>query len=968
MRGTTGRGVSGRQRLRGMRGQLWLLATFIAFLATPTKQLAAAQLTLTADAHVNSAQPAVNSGTISNLDVGGGYNAFLQFDLSNLPSGTTAAQISKAVLTLYVNRVTTSGSVSLAPVNAAWGEYSITYATEPSSGASTTFQVNQADSYVTIDVTQLVQSWVTNPATNFGVELTASTAVVQFDSKENDITSHPATLEVELVDEGPAGPTGAAGPSGATGATGPTGLAGATGAQGPAGPAGPTGPAGPAGPAGSGTFVYQGTYSPTINYSQGAVVVWEGTSYISLASGNHGNTPATDSSSWGLLSAAGADGAAGASGATGPQGPQGLPGNIGPSGPAGPTGAQGIPGQNGAQGLTGAIGATGLQGPTGPQGPAGPVGLSYQGAYQSAANYNLADAVTYNGSSYVSLVTGNHGNTPDQSPSAWALFAAAGTTGPAGPAGAAGTQGPAGPQGSTGATGATGPAGPTGSQGPAVANYVGAYSSSTNYSLHDAVSWQGSTYISLASANNGNTPDQSPTWWALLAAQGPAGPTGAAGPTGSQGPAGANGATGATGPQGPPITFNGPWSTSSSYALGDAVSYGGSAYIALQANSGREPDLSPQYWGLLAAAGAPGATGATGPQGLQGPTGYAGAPGPAGATGATGPAGATGATGPPISFRGAYASATTYALGDAVSWLGSSYISLSAANRGNAPDQTPSSWGLLASQGTTGTAGPAGAPGATGPQGPAGPAGANGATGPAGVAGLSFRGAWNNLTAYALNDAVTYSGSTYLAQASNTNSEPDLYPQIWTVLAAAGATGPTGPAGNTASLTIGTVTTGAPGTQASVTNSGSSTAAVLNFVIPQGATGASGSGSGSSSTSTGVPFTSMYHPVSYNTTYYSVNNSNASATETASILTWVPEACTASELTVYSQQSNTLLVTLRSGTPGSMADTALTCSVSSNSSCTSTGSLPIATGSFIDVSITGASGNPAGVWTAVACN
>ena len=69
----------------------------------------AAQATLVADAHVNSAMPAVNSGAIANLDVGGGYTALLQFDLSMLPAGTTAAQVSRAVLRLYVNRVTTPG-------------------------------------------------------------------------------------------------------------------------------------------------------------------------------------------------------------------------------------------------------------------------------------------------------------------------------------------------------------------------------------------------------------------------------------------------------------------------------------------------------------------------------------------------------------------------------------------------------------------------------------------------------------------------------------------------------------------------------------------------------------------------------------------------------------------------------------------------------------------------------------------
>lgn len=43
---------------------------------------------LVADAHVVSSFPTVNFGTISNLYVGNGSSALLQFDLSNLPSGT----------------------------------------------------------------------------------------------------------------------------------------------------------------------------------------------------------------------------------------------------------------------------------------------------------------------------------------------------------------------------------------------------------------------------------------------------------------------------------------------------------------------------------------------------------------------------------------------------------------------------------------------------------------------------------------------------------------------------------------------------------------------------------------------------------------------------------------------------------------------------------------------------------------
>ncbi len=55
-----------------------------------------------------------------------------------------------------------------------------------------------------------------------------------------------------------------------------------------------------------------------------------------------------------------------------------------------------------------------------------------------------------------------------------------------------------------------------------------------------------------------------------------------------------------------------------------------------------------------------------------------------------------------------------------------------------------------------------------------------------------------------------------------------------------GPSGANGAAGAAATVSVGTVTTGAPGSSAIVTNAGSSSAAVLNFTIPAGAAGAAG--------------------------------------------------------------------------------------------------------------------------------
>ena len=61
--------------------------------------------------------------------------------------------------------------------------------------------------------------------------------------------------------------------------------------------------------------------------------------------------------------------------------------------------------------------------------------------------------------------------------------------------------------------------------------------------------------------------------------------------------------------------------------------------------------------------------------------------------------------------------------------------------------------------------------------------------------------------------------------------------QSYSFIGNPGPTGPQGPIGPSPTIAVGTVTSGA---SASVTNSGTSTAAVFNFSLPRGATGATG--------------------------------------------------------------------------------------------------------------------------------
>jgi Collagen triple helix repeat (20 copies) len=320
---------------------------------------------------------------------------------------------------------------------------------------------------------------------------------------------------------------------------------------------------------------FRGPWSFTTSYVPNDIVTFgsPASSYIALAA-SQGWEPDTDAASggphWGILAEAGM---------TGSQGPIGSPGQ---------------------QGVPGTAGPSGLQGPTGPIGPP----LSFMGTWNNSTNYAAGAAVFYNGSSYIGLMGSNVGNAPTGG-APWALLAqqgSTGATGPAGEIGPTGLTGPAGPQGTqgnigpiglTGPQGAVGPTGATGSIGPAgpPIAFQGTWSNATTYNTGDAVFSNGSSYISLSSANINHDPTLGAPW-ALLARQGAtgaAGETGSAGPTGSQGIQGATGAqgaqgsigpigltgaqgvagptgtTGPIGPAGPPISFQGTWSNLTTY-------------------------------------------------------------------------------------------------------------------------------------------------------------------------------------------------------------------------------------------------------------------------------------------------------------------------------------------------------------------------------------------------------------------
>lgn len=168
-------------------------------------------------------------------------------------------------------------------------------------------------------------------------------------------------------------------------------------------------------------------------------------------------------------------------------------------------------------------------------------------------------------------------------------------------------------------------------------------------------------------------------------------------------------------------------------------------------------------------------------------------------------------------------------------------------------------------RGIDGVAGPKGADGPAGPQGPQGPTGPKGDkgdTGPAGADGLSGakgdageRGqdGENGKSAYEIAVANGFVGdeAQWLASLKGRDGSPGrnglsayelangelLFGTVGKWLES--LKGATGAPGKSATVTIGTVTTGET---ASVTNTGTETEAVLNFVLPKGTDGRDGVG------------------------------------------------------------------------------------------------------------------------------
>ena len=137
----------------------------------------------------------------------------------------------------------------------------------------------------------------------------------------------------------------------------------------------------------------------------------------------------------------------------------------------------------------------------------------------------------------------------------------------------------------------------------------------------------------------------------------------------------------------------------------------------------------------------------------------------------------------------------------------------------------------------TGPAGSAGATGLKGDPGVAGPAGSVGPAGAAGPPGAAGADGKDGAAASLAIGTVTTLEAGKPATVSNSGTSSAAVINFGLPQGTQGLQGPTGADGAAATIAIGTVTSG---TKAAVTNSGTASAAIINFTVPKGDTGAAG--------------------------------------------------------------------------------------------------------------------------------
>ena len=147
-----------------------------------------------------------NFGNSITLNVGGGSQALIQFDLSKLPNS-----VSRAVMVVFADKVTTAGSMDVYSLAGPWTESGVSFnggtnsanvvttPVPPTKNYLGTVAVTATNEYYSLDITDQVNRWLAGTDLNDGLILlpsSGSALSATFDSKENPSTSHPAYIDI----------------------------------------------------------------------------------------------------------------------------------------------------------------------------------------------------------------------------------------------------------------------------------------------------------------------------------------------------------------------------------------------------------------------------------------------------------------------------------------------------------------------------------------------------------------------------------------------------------------------------------------------------------------------------------------------------------------------------------------------------------------------------------------------------
>lgn len=212
MRGTLAHSLVLRPRVQNakalekiVKNKKFLLAALLLMLPSAMVTTTFAQITPKQDSYTNTATSTTNYGGAGTLGVVSSaasiQTTYIQFDLSSVPAGYNSGNVEKATLKLYVNSVTTGGSINVDYVNGTWSEKTITSGLSPALGntiaSGVALTTASANSYILIDVTSAVGEWLNGSEPNDGLALVANSGLsATFESKENTNQSHPAELDI----------------------------------------------------------------------------------------------------------------------------------------------------------------------------------------------------------------------------------------------------------------------------------------------------------------------------------------------------------------------------------------------------------------------------------------------------------------------------------------------------------------------------------------------------------------------------------------------------------------------------------------------------------------------------------------------------------------------------------------------------------------------------------------------------